>query len=430
MKDRYNAILKQNSDLWKAVSAEEYDDPFGLVASRVISPVILLYTLWILDEAEKQGLKRLYFLARDGYQMYHIAEEICRKRRNGIVCSYFCCSRYALRMAAYRFFDESAYERLFLCAYSLSACSLLRRAGLDKEEQAAVYADIAFPQAEEHHVLGRRAFADLCGKVGKSAVFREILTRKSDAAYAGTIAYIRQEQIQNYDTVGIVDLGWTGSLQATLRRLLDSDHIGTKIVGFYMGMLTAPPQQPSSQYRAWLFDEKELMIRAWFAHNLMECICSAPHGMTMGYRRFQGKVSPVFKEQENPKEPVEYLCSMTRRMLHRYGEKAVYQPQDRWIALHLLQKLMLSPTKQEALALSQYRFCDDVGEQYHRTIVQTGEPQEYQRELLFWKPFYMDSSDGFYWYCGSVAASKLVAKPVYRYAYLFTKVLIMKWKRR
>ncbi len=430
MRNRYEKILKQDSDLWAIISDSNQQNTFDEIAWNVISPVIILYTLWIVTEAEKYGLKRLYFFARDGYLMQKIAEVLCRTRKNGIICSYFFCSRYALRMASYHFFDETAYERLFLHAYQLTACSMLKRAGFDVNERKRVYADISFQFEQEQKTMGRAEFDSFCTKIRNSAVFREILLYKSESAYSDMIAYIRQEEMQKYDTIGIVDLGWTGSLQATLRRLLDSDHICTKVIGFYMGMLDRPPKHDSSVYYTWLFDENELYVKAWFSHNLMECICSAPHGMTMGYQNCQGKMIPIFAERENQPELSEKIQHIIFQFMGFFHGNTAYQKHHKKIALHLLKKLMLSPTAQEAESLSRYSFCDDVGEQYHRSIVQSGKPKDFRRELLFCKLFYRDSTDGFYWYYGSVAVSRLSIKIFYRYGYLLTRYIIMKLKRR
>ena len=43
----------------------------------VIGPVMFNYTAWVLKEAERRGIKRLCFLARDGYLLLKIAERIC-----------------------------------------------------------------------------------------------------------------------------------------------------------------------------------------------------------------------------------------------------------------------------------------------------------------------------------------------------------------
>lgn len=394
---------------------------FGKIIKKYVSPTLFMYTSWIVSEAEKRGIRHLYFLARDGYQMYCIAKRFCGEK--GIKCSYFFCSRYALRMAAYRFFDDSAYERLFIPSFRLTAKNMLERADFDRSERELVYTDTDFVTSEDH-VMGRTEFSAFCEHVKNSIQFNDILKRKSDAAYADMIEYIKQEGLHKCQKIGIVDLGWTGSLQYTLRRLLDSMNVNAELYGFYMGMLDRPPKAENSEYLTWLFSEKDIVTKSWFAHNLMECVCSAPHGMTTGYSVKDNKVVPVFSENENNSVYAEYI----KHLSLRYAEKKsiVYKSAYRDIALKLLRRLMFSPTVTEAKALSVYRFCDDVGEQYHRSIVQAGDKKLFRNALLFRKIINRDSADGFYWYYGSVAASGLLIKPFYRYEYFITRLLILK----
>lgn len=402
---------------------------FDTIVQKYISPVLVHYTGWVLSEAARLGIKHLFFLARDGYQMYHIAKEISRK--NDIPeCSYFYCSRYALRMAAYRFRDDSAYYRLFIPAFKLTAANMLMRAGFDENERQSVYRNTGF-SGNESAVMGRSEFAKFCDRVRNSEVFNKILTEKSDRAYEAAVSYFRQEGMDRSDKIGIVDLGWTGSLQHTLKRILDSMDVKSEVHGFYMGMLNRPPVRENSEYHTWLFGEKNIAVKSWFAHNLMECICTAPHGMTTGYTYKDGKTVPVLTENENSSELADRIKDVSleyvqKNMSDIFDTASVTGKKN----LKMLHRLMFAPTEIQANALSEYCFCDDVGEQYHRSIVQEAKPVQFRKVLLFHKLRNRDSADGFYWYCGSVAASDLLAKTIYRYEYFITNFLILTLKRR
>lgn len=408
--------------MYDAVAKLHAESTFESTVNSVIAPVLVMYTHWILSEAQRHGIQRLYFLARDGYMMYHIAESLCKKNRINIKCSYFYCSRYALRMAAYRFFDDCAYERLFINSYKLTAGNMLKRAGFNKSERALVYDEIGFNKTETA-IMGREEFSDFCEHIRNSVQFNDILKAKSDIAYADTIAYIKQEGMHKYQKIGIVDLGWTGSLQYTLKRLLESADINTKLFGFYMGMLEHPPTALNSVCLSWLFDSEQLFRRAWFANNLMECICSAPHGMTIGYTILDGTFIPRLTRSKNSTRLTEFIREQAERL-----SRGDLESNNR-LALKLLRKLMLCPTEEEANIFSCYQFCDDVGEQYHRSIVQKANAKDFRREILPYKLMYRDSSDGFYWYCGSVQASNLIIKTFYRYIYLFTRYMVIRVKR-
>lgn len=429
MKNRYKRILRKDSNISETASelSDEFITPLrhvALAALNVIVPVLVMYVHWILSEAEKRNIKRLYFLARDSYLMYHIALILCKKLNLNIKCSYFYCSRYSLRMAAYRFFDDCAYEKLFIHSYKLSPYNMLKRAGFSKDERLAVYKETGIVPVNERAVMGKSEFDDFCKRVKETKRFEKIIKEKSDIAYKNTILYIKQEYFQNYDTVGIVDLGWTGSLQYTLKKLLESADIKTNITGFYIGMLDKPPVKKGSVYITWLFDEKKTFTKSWFSHNLLECICSAPHGMTMGYRNDQGYIRPITATAENN---TEYI-SLIEEMSSAFSLKCdvVYQKIHRKIALRLLKKLMFHPTEDEVYAFRNYCFCDDMGEQYHNSIVQITDNRQYRKQILPYKIRSRDSTEGFYWYYGSAKVSNLLLKTYYKYMYLFTRYTILK----
>lgn len=422
MSYRYNRILRSDQKLYEAVKALHSENVFESTVNSVIAPVLVMYTNWVISEARKHGIQRLYFLARDGYQMYHIADKICRQNRFNIKCSYFYCSRYSFRMAAYRFFDDTAYKKLFINSYKLTARHMLERAGFNEEERSIIYDEIGFKQ-KENAVMGRSEFAVFCRHIRNSISFNGMLKEKSERAYQSTISYMHQEEMQKYSKIGIVDLGWTGSLQYTLKKLLVSDDIHSEVYGFYMGMLDTPPKTPNSFYLSWLFDSRQDLIKTWFSHNLIECICSAPHGMTLGYKVLNDTWIPILSKPENyPQLPELIRMKVETLSVEDIGSQ-------KKTALRLLRKLMLSPTEEEANALRCYRFCDDVGEQYHRSIVQKVKPKDFRREILPWKLQNHDSSDGLYWYYGSIQASDMFIKMFYRYMYLFTRYIIMKAKR-
>lgn len=429
MKDRYRRILKSEPDLMNAIEGIEISDEFEKVMTEAAAPVLIMYTKWIIRRSEELGIKRLYFLARDGYVMYHIAEKMREKGEHNIESSYFYCSRYALRLAAYKFRDDSAYDKLFLHAYRQSLYLLLKRAGMDEDQIQAVYDDIGIKEEKARENVGRKEFDEICETVKKSDVFQNIVKEISENAYTETVKYIRQEKLDRYEKVGIIDLGWTGSLQHTLRRLLDSEGIKTELVGFYMGMLEKPPERDGCQYNAWLFGERDSRIKAWFCQNVIESICSGPHGMTKGYRECGEKTEPIMAEAENDPGKVEKLRAISIEITEKEkgGSENIGREKT---ALKLLKALMFSPTKQECEALRNYRFCDDVGEGYHRELVEDGNREKFNRELLLHKIKDRDNTDGFYWYCGSVQAGDIKPKVLYRYAYLVTRYLISKRRRR
>ena len=78
----------------------------------VLAPTLYEFVLWVLQEALQSGKKRLYFLARDGYQMYLAARQLCKQYNLDIECRYLKVSRYAVRVPEYHLLGERCLERI------------------------------------------------------------------------------------------------------------------------------------------------------------------------------------------------------------------------------------------------------------------------------------------------------------------------------
>ena len=427
MRKKYSDILKSEEKIFNIVknAHPDYKDAFNNISDYVISPVVFMYTCWIIQQAEKTGIKRIYFFSRDGYLMYRTAISICAKRNNGIECSYFYCSRYSLRMAAYWLKDDSAYDRLFYNAYRMSAAIMLQRAEFSENERKKVYADIGYCD-NENMMMGRKEFAEFCDKVKHSEVFNDILYARSYTAYEKFCWYAKQEKITEYKDVAVVDLGWNGSIQYTLKKILNSMGCRTVLHGYYLGLLSVPPECAGNIYRCWVFGKYNKVIRSWFSHNLLECLCSAPHGMTTGYDYDEGTVSAVFSENENQPEPVK-IIENTLGMFENINDTD-YSKSYKKTALKLLYTLMVNPAYDEVVVLNRYSFCDDVAEQYHGTMAEKAQKSQLKKEILPFKLFYRNTSDGLYWYYGSVVASKYKTGGLYKFGYTLTRFIISGFK--
>ena len=74
---KYRTYLSRSPILWKPLEQMNGDsdenDVIEQVSLYVLAPCIDSFVLWVLQEAMKKGIQRLYFLARDGYFMYKSA---------------------------------------------------------------------------------------------------------------------------------------------------------------------------------------------------------------------------------------------------------------------------------------------------------------------------------------------------------------------
>ena len=115
-----------------ADGADRKEAPEALVYA--VMPGLSYYVEWVLKQAQADGVRRLYFLARDGYLMYRMASELCMSRNIPVECRYLYGSRYAWRIPWYHLDWDGCLEKLCLDGLDVSFLSITERAGMDRKE--------------------------------------------------------------------------------------------------------------------------------------------------------------------------------------------------------------------------------------------------------------------------------------------------------
>ena len=307
-------------------------------------------------------------------------------------------------------------------AAHLTARSVLERGAFTQAEREQIYADIAFPPETEQQPFDTAAFRQFCTQLRASAVFHDLLMARSREAYQMTKAYFQQEGLLNADvTCAIVDTGWTGTTQTVCQQLLHAMGGTGKLHGFYFGMLEYPQTGPDPDMHAYYFTPRTHMGRRLkFNHNVLECMCAAPHGMTIGYQDTGTKIEPIFQEERTlptHQEAVRQQLACVMQVTDQLCRQAVpWQGDHTDLVQGLLVRMMYHPLPEEAAAMQAFQFCDDVTEGYFRTVSEVCTKQRLKSYLLHRRIYaYLhggaksaaDLDSGLFWTYGSVALSPL-----------------------
>lgn len=340
------------------------------LTERFSGPLLFSYVWWVLHQALQMQIGRLYFLARDGCLLREIAEQFCRKYHLPIECRYLYCSRTALRMPCYHLIGEEAYDLLLLGGYQVSLHSLLDRAELGDGERQAVYRECGLADRDEDALLQKKELAAVRDLLRGSKIYRQAVASRSREAYPAAIGYLRQEGLFDGGMVAIVDSGWTGSMQRSLRQLLQSGGYSGEITGFYFGMYAAPKSLEDGAYLTWFFSGKtDLLRKIPFNNNLFECLLSAPHGMTAGYREEGGVYVPECRPctaayAQKVRKQMDDVLRFTQKKLDTEAFDRFHAGQLRKESEKIIFRYMAHPKREEASALGEYFFCDDVTDGY------------------------------------------------------------------
>lgn len=356
------------------------------ITAEVFSPAILAYAVSMVRDAAARGVRRIYFLARDGYTLKRAAEQVCAVCGISLECRYLYCSRLSLRTAEYFLDEDASMKRLQNGCARLTENTLFSRIQLNGEERAAVLADISREGSDA--VLTRSEAVELCRKLRESVVFDSIMDIKSKKAFERTMDYFNAEGLFSEDTVYIADSGWCGSVQQSISTLIRAAGAKQRVFGYYFGLFAAPNEVRRNSRCFYFSPKNNLLRKARFCNNLIEIALSAPHPMTVGYEYTEGGIEPVFSE--NSAGEGEYaLCEAISRDIEKYCRENAAElmklPEDKLVktAQKSLVPFMTNPTPEQAAAFSRVMFCDDSSDCYLLPVSESVDAEELFRQTLF-----------------------------------------------
>ena len=301
------------ADVTKELSEETADledkkQVVGTVTKYVLAPALNGFVAWVLKESMKLGIRRLYFLARDGYFMYQTADKYVKELGLPIECKYLYCSRYSIRIPNYHLDTDKALDYITLGGLDITAKKLYKRAGFDREQRRKMYDEQILPMQKDEQIP-REQLPAIKKRLGESERFMEILQENSCRAFPMYEGYLKQEGLLEDIPMALVDSGWVGSMQKELNLSLQKLGKKDSLKGFYWGLYELPQETRREDYFTYFFSpEGEIKRKVGFNNCLFESIFTAPHGMTLGYQKKDGRIFPIFAELSEERK--DRLCFM------------------------------------------------------------------------------------------------------------------------
>lgn len=362
----YKRILGYYPGLLSAAekAAKKSKEKLAQVTAYVTAPVLFCYVSYVIENAEKEGIKKIFFLARDGYILKSIADVMLKSKKSDIETDYLYVSRYALRNAMYfkcdtvQDFESAGF--FGHCAVQ-SAENTLKRAGIDESQRVLVYNKIGF-DGDEKRIMDDAEYDDFCKLLKSDKELFSDIKNNSREKYENIIGYFKQSGLFENKRIALVDSGWLGSVQRTLTELIKDNTDTGRITGYYFGLY----RKKSERYRSFLFDISDAYRYVpTFCNNLFECFCSAPHGMTVGYHRTENGIQPVTaKVNDYIADAAEIQNDIAVRFAAYACESDAVIPGKKRerLTARLIKALMYKPDMEEAEIYGAFPFCDDATE--------------------------------------------------------------------
>lgn len=279
----------QNNYLYNGVQ-ENYWNKFG---AKNAFPIYFGFAKWLYDLTKEED--NLFFLARDGYIIKKIYDMFCKMDENTIFTNYIYVSRKVLQLPLLGTMPEldkvirQLTDRTELDG-EITLRETLYKVGIRDMDKAEKYMNaFGFLNLDEivspeKLYMAQNLIVKLSGEVRKYfSDKRKLLER-----------YFEQEKVNCWNKLNVMDVGWKGSSQEVIEKILGKD-----VIGYYFGTADTLSRNKFCTMYGWIFDDwnpTTVASEVYRYINMYELLFSAPHGSTIDYKEENEKIIPVLND--------------------------------------------------------------------------------------------------------------------------------------
>lgn len=277
----------------------------AILAADLVAPAYIPYVLHILHDARQKKIETLFFLSRDAYILYQIAEQV---PHDGIDLRFLFVSRKALTLPFLYNNHREDYLRLFP-KHSLRGKSVKKLLSELELTSDNIQLDFTIIESEEQE----QKFLD---KIFADEMVYKRWQIKAEEKHKLACGYLEQEGVFS-DNIALVDVGWYGSTRMMINKF-------RKLKGklpcfsYYWGKMNSAL---SSKYGEYSCFNKGLILTQWLTYLVEDYFSNCPYPSTVGYNCVDNRYIPDFDSNKT------------------YEESYVYKT-NRDISLYLLKMVM------------------------------------------------------------------------------------------
>lgn len=316
--------LLAGASRWLRLSLEEATSSQRLlneVVADTAGPALYAFVLWVVRTAHARGIRRVWFMARDGQVLIPMARSIAARLGIELDIGYLYGGRQVVKVAALREVDASAIEWMTGGAGFMSVQEVLRRVGLDTAGFEASITESGLPL---EGAIGWPKVNALGRFLQRPEVGHRILEVAAERRH-DVLDYFRECGIVDGGTTCIVDIGWRGTVVRAVDDLIGRAE-SSKHLFLYFGLYARPVACEGLSMLGYLFDlDERTGLNFGTGGNIpnvsstMEIFCQADHGSIMHIRRESKGFTPVCLTEDLSKQS-EWNVEFVQRRLCLYAE--------------------------------------------------------------------------------------------------------------
>jgi len=370
------------------------------VAASVVAPTLVSYVLWVLRRAQTLGLKRLYFVSRDGQILLGIAQRLLPKLNMPCELRYLYGSRYAWHFPAMTQATASQLDWIWYPTDHFSLETLLGRVRMQPQDISHVLKQGGFAtQDSRTRHLKAHERVRLRRLLVHEKDFTRLVAEKAAQERRLILRYFEQERLFDAVPSGFIDVGWYGTLYDSLGRLV-ALRGARPPHGFYFGLLVRQ-QRTLNDTEGYLREHPFGMPvpHRWVTF-AMEMFCAGDHPTVLGYQEREGRMVPIFAKPSQD-DVVRWGLSMLRKVVDDFSRQLslgfAHEAGDMRASIaKALQCFWFQPSLAEATTWGAFPWEDGVGDVCRRPLAQRYQWSDVLRVLrtqrvpmtrrIFWRP--------------------------------------------
>lgn len=319
----------------KCSAGSEGEKTIWQTGASVAGPIFYIYAQWLLENAQKNGVKQICFLARDAYLLYLVTREIAAHRgldEMDLVYLYGSRATYLPLDAA----QVGASELSMLashCGERYETIESLRQAlavtsdTFDRHLQKLGYSKVDWTNPITNSEVEKIRAIILTDREFNADIAADL-----KRFHSLTRDYFSQAGLKLDQKTAFVDTGWTTRSHAPLIRFLKREgFLEPKL--FLIGAIYPYLHVPAESLHTFLFNfgqSRGAPMANFYYPRIFETLCLSDHGRTIGFARKNGQVRVKRLEHEN-KEFVKQYFDQYRDAILAFTETMSHVEADAFV---------------------------------------------------------------------------------------------------
>lgn len=278
-------------------SGEPYEQTLFNIGFSKFGPVFHSFVDQIVLDLQKREIRKVYFMARDGYVLKQIFDQIVKSRQLTYESHYLYISRASSTILDPQDLLREQYSNPGFRRDENTLRDLLSLCGVETVPSIPDPGEFGM---NWHTRVGKVKGTDSYKKWVTKFAESEGVIRAHKEKKQLLLEYLAAEGVfPNNQQIAFVDIGWHGTIQRSIGDLLRRVEGAPSMRGYYLGR--SGPQGTE------VFDKKNQILPGFVfdsaGHNglpvpprgifgVMEIAAGAPHGTTLGYKRADNTVIP------------------------------------------------------------------------------------------------------------------------------------------